>query len=101
VKAESAFLDHAVHPVRKRPDTLSGALRGRVGAVVLFIVRLFIVETPGSVRAGDDAVLAADTPPEVLYHDSILATIGGLGRAYRYTRGIVAVHTWHWYQVDS
>jgi hypothetical protein len=101
VKTKGAFLNHTMHPVRKRPDTPVGTVGRKVRAVILLFLWLLIVKTPDSIGTGDNTILAAYAPPEVLYHNPILTLIGCLGRAYHYTRGIIAVHAWHRDKVNA
>jgi len=101
VEAKGAFLNHTMHPMRKRPNAPIGTLGRKVRAVVFIFLWLLIVKTPDPIGTGNNTILAAYAPPEVLYHNPVLTAIGCLGRAYRYTRGIIAVHAWHWDKVNA
>jgi len=101
VKTKGAFLNYTMHPMRKRPNTPIGTLGRKVRAVIFLFLWLLIVKTPDSIGTGSNTILAAYAPPEVLHHNSILTPIGCSGRAYRYTRGIIAVHAWHWDKVNA
>jgi len=101
VKTKGAFLNHTMHPVRKWPNAPVGTVGGEVRAVIFLFFRLLKVKTPDSIGTGNNTVFAAYAPPEVLYYNPILTAIGCFGRAYRYTRGIIAVHAWHWDKVNA
>ena len=100
MEAERALLYHSMCPVRERPGASLRSVGRGVGAVVVLLFLVLVVEIPHSVGAGRNAVLAANTPAEVLHNDSVLSNIGCLGRTYLYARGIVAVHTGHRYHLD-
>ena len=101
VEAKGAFLNYTVHPVRKRPNASFGAVRRKIGSIVFLFLRFLIIKASDSIGASYNAVFAAYTPPEVLYHYSILAVIGGFGRTDCDTGGVFAVHARHGYELDS
>jgi len=101
VKTKGAFLNHAMHPMRKRPDPSILTGRRKVRAVVLIFLWLLIVETPDPIRTGNNTILAAYAPPEILYHNPILTAIGCLCWTHDNTWGIVTVHAQHRYKVNA
>jgi hypothetical protein len=95
VETKSALLNHATHPLRKRPDALVGSVKRQVWTMIFFRCLVFKVKIPDPVRAGDNTITAANASPEVLYHDAILAVIGRLGRTYDNAGRILTMHTGH------
>jgi hypothetical protein len=63
--------------------------------VIFLFFLLFAIETSCSVRAGDDAILASDTSPEILDNNTVFTAISCLGRTDSYARSMITMHTGH------